>query len=129
MTLSKNEFKPAFNETEARIVAVAYKAIDNDSGYYEALKKLVIAAPTKQEYWRELVVVLKRQSFFAPRYELDLLRLMASKQLIADANDHLYYAETALKLGFPHEAADSVVAAASIVMPLQTVVARNVDLY
>lgn len=96
--------KNKYTETEVRIYAVAQQAVGNDAEYYSALKALVGVSPAQKDYWRELIVVLKRQDFFKSRYEIDLLRLMLDKNLFKSGNDFLHYAETALKHGYPDEA-------------------------
>ena len=47
---------------------------------------------------------MKNLPQFDARYELDLARLMAHRQALTDANDHLHYAQLALKAGYPIEA-------------------------
>lgn len=102
--LLKAEHPVALNEAELKTLAIAQKSVRNESGYYEALKRLVAAASTQQDYWRELLVQLQKQPFFNARYELDVVRLMAQRQLLREPSEFLDHAQLALKFGFPVEA-------------------------
>jgi hypothetical protein len=92
------------SEPEARVLAIAQRSVKNEAGYYDALKRLVRSAPTNADYWGTLLAQVKNLPQFDARYELDLARLMAHRQTWTDANDHLYYAQLALKAGYPLEA-------------------------
>lgn len=91
-------------EPELKTLAIAQKSIKNEAGYYEALKRLVGVAPAQPVYWRELLVQLQKQPFFNARYELDVARIMAHRQLLKDASEFLDHAQLALKFGYPVEA-------------------------
>ena len=92
------------SEPEARVLAIAQRSVKNEAGYYDALKRLVQSAPTNADYWGTLLAQAKNLPQFDARHELDLARLMAHRQTLTDANDHLYYAQLALKAGYPLEA-------------------------
>ena len=91
------------SEQELRALAVAYKSIKDDAGYYGALKLLVKHFPSK-DYWFDVLTRLQKQAYFNPRFELDVYRLMKHLNLLDEADDYFYYAQLALKAGLPAEA-------------------------
>ncbi len=91
-------------EDDLKILAIAKSQLNDGAGYYEALKQLVGVAPKQLDYWRELISQLQKRPFFSVRYELDVARLMAAKNLFQTAEEYLEYAELAMKFGFPTEA-------------------------
>lgn len=91
-------------ETEARVLAIAQRATKNEKGYYDALKRLVQAAPANSDYWATLLAQMKNTPIFDSRYELDLARLMAHRKTLTESSDYVYYAQLALKAGYPIEA-------------------------
>jgi hypothetical protein len=102
--LLQHDKSATLSEPEARVLAIAQRSVKNEAGYYDALKRLVQSAPTNQDYWGTLLAQVKNLPQFDARHELDLARLMAHRQALTDANDHLYYAQLALKAGYPIEA-------------------------
>lgn len=98
------ERSASLSEADLKPLAIAQKSIKNEAGYYEALKRLVAVAPAYPDYWRELLVQLQKQPFFNLRYELDVARLMAHRQLLKDPSEYLDQAQLALKFGYPVEA-------------------------
>jgi hypothetical protein len=94
----------SLGEPELRVLAIAYKSLQDNSGYYNTLKQLTAAVPSNKDYWKELLTQLQKQTFFNPRYELDVFRIMLHKQVLNEADAYLYGAHLAVKHGLPAEA-------------------------
>ncbi|MEY2654115.1 MAG: hypothetical protein RLZZ524_1143 [Pseudomonadota bacterium] len=103
--LLADDRQATLTEPDVTALALALQALGNDAGYYDALKRLVALAPANKDYWRELLARLREQPSFDRRHELDVVRLMARRQLLEGPDAHVQHAQLALKAGYPLEAA------------------------
>lgn len=91
------------NEQELKLMAIAYKSLNNEAGYADLISKLLSLYPSKI-YWKEAVGNIARKHDFNTRLTLDLYRLLESADCLDDSDSYLEMVNHALKNGFPVEA-------------------------
>jgi tetratricopeptide (TPR) repeat protein len=90
-------------ELALRAMAASQLKLNDADGYYRTLKLLVVRYPS-QDYWIDLIGRLAKRPGWNPRYELDTYRLLEAEGGLEEADDILYMANLAIKLGLPAEA-------------------------
>ncbi|MBL0143961.1 MAG: hypothetical protein IPP91_18140 [Betaproteobacteria bacterium] len=91
------------SETELQILANCYLKQKDNTGYVNAIEKLVMYYP-KKEYWTDLLNRVQRKNGFSDRLSLDVFRLKLVTGNVTTTNDYLEMAQLALQAGFPSEA-------------------------
>jgi tetratricopeptide (TPR) repeat protein len=84
-------------------LADAQQRTGNTSGYIVSLEKLLLNYP-KKDYWSAFLGRLPRKSGFAPRFELDVMRLKLATGTLTKTEDYMEMAQLALQAGLPSEA-------------------------
>ena len=84
-------------------LADAQQRTGNTAGYIVSLEKLLLNYP-KKDYWNAFLSRLPRKSGFAPRFELDVLRLRLATGTLSKTEDFMEMAQLALQAGLPAEA-------------------------
>ena len=84
-------------------LADAQQRTGNQAGYSATLGKLLANYP-KKDYWNAYLSRLPRKSGFAPRFELDVLRLRLASGTMDKAEDYMEMAQLSLQAGLPSEA-------------------------
>lgn len=84
-------------------LADAQQRTGNTAGYISSLEKLLLNYP-KKDYWSAFLSRLPRKSGFAPRFELDVLRLRLATGTLSKTEDYMEMAQLALQAGLPAEA-------------------------
>lgn len=90
-------------ELALRAMASSQLKLNDADGYYRTLKLLLARYPS-QDYWMDLIARLAKRPGWNPRYELDTYRLLEAEGGLEEADDILYMANLAIKLGLPAEA-------------------------
>jgi tetratricopeptide (TPR) repeat protein len=90
-------------EQDLRLMAIAYKQLKDDAGYFEAIKRLLALYPSKA-YWEDAIGLLANQPGFNARLELDLYRLLEETNNLEEPDIYIEMVNQALKLGLPAEA-------------------------
>jgi len=90
-------------EARLQLLASCYLQLKNQTGYANALERLVAHFP-KPQHWLELAIRLQKQPGFAERLTLDVLRLQRATDALTDADDYAYLGQLALQAGLPAEA-------------------------
>ena len=84
-------------------LADAQQRTGNTAGYIVSLEKLLLNYP-KKDYWSAFLGRLPRKSGFAPRFELDVMRLKLATGTLTKTEDYMEMAQLALQAGLPSEA-------------------------
>jgi hypothetical protein len=84
-------------------LADAQQRTGNNNGYVATLEKLLVNYP-KKDYWSAFLSRLPRKPGFAPRFELDVLRLRLASGTLAKTEEYMEMAQLALQAGTPAEA-------------------------
>lgn len=84
-------------------LADAQQRTGNHAGYSATLGKLLANYP-KKDYWNAYLARLPRKSGFAPRFELDVLRLRLASGTLDKTEDYMEMAQLSLQAGLPAEA-------------------------
>jgi hypothetical protein len=84
-------------------LADAQQRTGNTNGYVVTLEKLLVNYP-KKDYWSAFLSRLPRKSGFAPRFELDVLRLRLATGTLSKTEEYMEMAQLALQAGTPAEA-------------------------
>ncbi len=84
-------------------LADAQQRTGNTAGYIVSLEKLLLNYP-KKDYWSAFLSRLPRKSGFAPRFELDVMRLKLATGTLTKTDDYMEMAQLALQAGLPAEA-------------------------
>jgi hypothetical protein len=84
-------------------LADAQQRTGNQSGYSATLSKLLVHYP-KKDYWSAYLARLPRKAGFAPRFELDVLRLRLASGTMERTEDYMEMAQLALQDGLSAEA-------------------------
>jgi len=92
-------------EAELQLLAVAQYKLKNEDGYFNTLAELIGNFP-KDEYWQNLISQLTSKSNVTNKVLLEWYRVYAVSGAMKDPDDWLFYAETALKVGLPHESVE-----------------------
>ena len=90
-------------EEKLQFLASCYLKMNDNSGYVQALEKLVAYHP-KKSYWADLISRMQRKPGFSDRLELDVLRLQLATGNLSKPADFMEMAQLALQAGFPVEA-------------------------
>ena len=90
-------------EEKLQFLASCYLKMNDNSGYVQALEKLVAHYP-KKSYWADLISRMQRKPGFSDRLELDVLRLQLATGNLSKPVDFMEMAQLALQAGFPAEA-------------------------
>jgi len=90
-------------EVRLQLLASCYLQLKDQTGYVNALERMVTHSP-QPEQWLELLVRLQRQPGFSERLILDVLRLQRVTGSLMDADDYAYLGQLALQAGLPAEA-------------------------
>jgi outer membrane protein assembly factor BamD (BamD/ComL family) len=91
------------SEEELQILANCYLRQRDNTGYVNAIEKLVIHYP-KKEYWTDLLARVQKKSGFSDRLGVNVYRLRSATGNLAGANDYMEMAQLALQAGVPAEA-------------------------
>lgn len=84
-------------------LADAQQRTGNSGGYIATLEKLLLNYP-KKDYWSAFLGRLPRKSGFAPRFELDVMRLRLATGTLTKTEDYMEMAQLALQAALPAEA-------------------------
>jgi hypothetical protein len=84
-------------------LADAQQRTGNPNGYASTLEKLLMYYP-KKDYWSAYLGRLPRKSGFAPRFELDVMRLRLASGTLAKTEEFMEMAQLSLQAGLPAEA-------------------------
>ena len=84
-------------------LADAQQRTGNLAGYSSSLEKLLTNYP-KKDYWNAYLGRLPRKAGFAPRYEIDVMRLRLASGTLTKTEDFMELAQLALQAGLPTEA-------------------------
>ena len=84
-------------------LADAQQRTGNLAGYSSSLEKLLAHHP-KKDYWSAYLGRLPRKAGFAPRYEIDVMRLRLASGTLTKTEDFMELAQLALQAGLPTEA-------------------------
>jgi hypothetical protein len=84
-------------------LADAQQRTGNMAGYSSSLEKLLANYP-KKDYWNAYLGRLPRKAGFAPRYEIDVMRLRLASGTLTKTEDFMELAQLALQAGLPTEA-------------------------
>jgi hypothetical protein len=84
-------------------LADAQQRTGNNAGYIVTLEKLLANYP-KRDYWNAYLSRLPRKAGFAPRFELDVLRLRLASGTLSKTEEYMEMAQLALQAGLPSEA-------------------------
>ena len=90
-------------EIELRLMGAASRQLKDQLAYFNVLKRLLEAYPSKA-YWADAIVRLTNLPGFNARYELDAYRLLAETDNLEESAEYIEMAELALKAGLPAEA-------------------------
>lgn len=90
-------------EIELRLMGAASRQLKDQLAYFNVLKRLLEAYPSKA-YWADAIVRLTSLPGFNARYELDAYRLLAETDNLEESAEYTEMAELALKAGLPAEA-------------------------
>ena len=83
-------------------LADAQQRTGNLAGYGNSLEKLLLSYP-KKEYWSAYLSRLPRKAGFAPRFELDVMRLRLASGTLGKTDEFMEMAQLALQAGLPAE--------------------------
>lgn len=84
-------------------LADAQQRTGNLAGYSNSLEKLLANYP-KKDYWNAYLGRLPRKAGFAPRFEIDVMRLRLASGTLTKTEDFMELAQLALQAGLPTEA-------------------------
>ena len=90
-------------EEELQILANCYLRQKDNTGYVNAIEKLVIYYP-KKEYWTDLLARVQKKQGFSDRLGVNVYRLRFATGNAGTANDYMEMAQLALQAGVPSEA-------------------------
>lgn len=90
-------------EEELRALALSQRQIKSESGYRDALWRL-LTSHEKPVYWAEYIARVFGMSGFNSRFELDLYRLYELTGHLQESGEYVEMAQLALKAGLPVEA-------------------------
>ena len=91
------------SEEKLQFLASCYLKMNDNSGYVQALEKLVAHYP-KKSYWADLIARMQRKPGFSDRLGLDVLRLQLATGNLGKPAEFMEMAQLALQAGFPVEA-------------------------
>ena len=91
------------SEEKLQFLASCYLKMNDNSGYVQALEKLVAHYP-KKSYWADLIARMQRKPGFSDRLGLDVLRLQLATGNLSKPAEFMEMAQLALQAGFPVEA-------------------------
>ena len=91
------------SEEELQILANCFLRQKDNTGYVNAIEKLVIHYP-KKEYWTDLLSRVQKKSGFSDRLGVDVYRLRFATNNAGSVNDYMEMAQLAMQQGVPAEA-------------------------
>jgi outer membrane protein assembly factor BamD (BamD/ComL family) len=91
------------SEEELQILANCFLRQKDNTGYVNAIEKLVIHYP-KKEYWTDLLARVQKKSGFSDRLGVNVYRLRFATNNAGTANDYMEMAQLAMQAGVPAEA-------------------------
>ena len=91
------------SEEELQILANCYLRSKDNTGYVNAIEKLVIFYP-KKEYWTDLLSRVQKKSGFSDRLGVDVYRLRFATGNAGSVNDYMEMTQLAMQQGVPAEA-------------------------
>jgi hypothetical protein len=91
-------------EADLLRLADAQQRLGQTGPYIATLEKLLLSYPGKRDYWSAYLARLPRKSGFAPRFEIDMLRLRLASGTLTRTEDFMEYAQLALQAALPAEA-------------------------
>jgi outer membrane protein assembly factor BamD (BamD/ComL family) len=91
------------SEEELQILANCFLRQKDNTGYVNAIEKLVIHYP-KKEYWTDLLARVQKKSGFSDRLGVNVYRLRFATGNAGSANDYMEMAQLAMQAGVPAEA-------------------------
>jgi len=103
MLASVDENKTRPSEEELQILANCYQRQKDNTGYVNAIEKLVIYYP-KKEYWTDLLARVQKKSGFSDRLGVNVYRLKFATGNAGSANDYMEMAQLAMQAGVASEA-------------------------
>jgi hypothetical protein len=84
-------------------LADAQQRTGNNNGYVVTLEKLLFSYP-KKDYWAAFLSRLPRKAGYAPRFDLDVLRLRLASGTLSKTEEFMEMAQLSLQAGLPAEA-------------------------
>jgi len=84
-------------------LADAQQRTGNMAGYGNSLEKLLLNYP-KKDYWNAYLGRLPAKAGFAPRFQIDVLRVRLASGTLTKADDYVELAQLAMQAGLPSEA-------------------------
>ncbi len=84
-------------------LADAQQRLNNMTGYGATLEKLLLNYP-KKDYWNAYLGRLPSKAGFAPRFQIDVLRLRLASGTLTKTEDYMELAQLAMQAGLPSEA-------------------------
>jgi tetratricopeptide (TPR) repeat protein len=100
---SVDEGKTRPSEEELQILANCYQRQKDNTGYVNAIEKLVIYYP-KKEYWTDLLARVQKKNGFSDRLGVNVYRLKFATGNAGTANDYMEMAQLAMQAGVASEA-------------------------
>ena len=91
------------SEEELQILANCFLRQKDNTGYVNAIEKLVVHYP-KKEYWTDLLARVQKKSGFSDRLGVNVYRLRFATGNAGTANDYMEMAQLAMQAGVPAEA-------------------------
>ncbi len=91
------------SEEELQILANCFLRQKDNTGYVNAIEKLVVHYP-KKEYWTDLLARVQKKSGFSDRLGVNVYRLRFATGNAGSANDYMEMAQLAMQAGVPAEA-------------------------
>ncbi len=91
------------SEEELQILANCFLRQKDNTGYVNAIEKLVIHYP-KKEYWTDLLARVQKKSGFSDRLGVNVYRLRFATGNAGSSNDYMEMAQLAMQAGVPAEA-------------------------
>lgn len=91
------------SEEELQILANCFLRQRDNTGYVNAIEKLVVHYP-KKEYWTDLLARVQKKSGFSDRLGVNVYRLRFATGNAGTANDFMEMAQLAMQAGVPAEA-------------------------
>jgi hypothetical protein len=91
------------SEEELQILANCFLRQKDNTGYVNAIEKLVIHYP-KKEYWTDLLARVQKKSGFSDRLGVNVYRLRFATNNAGTASDYMEMAQLAMQAGVPAEA-------------------------
>jgi hypothetical protein len=95
------------SEADLLRLADARQRLNDNAGYIDALRKLVVYHP-KKDYWAAYLARLPRASGFSPRLQLDVMRLRLATGTLETTDEFFEMAQLAIQAGLPAEGVEII---------------------